>query len=122
MAQDAKRQAYADAIAKLMDKDGNVTPHYQAYMQYEDAYKSKVEARNKAQSAAFSDPMKLQQWPQDGVSYQHAVDAAWDRWMGLGFKIEIEKAISTLAAQGTDPAIALIARAKEKYQNSLHEP
>jgi hypothetical protein len=118
---DALKQAYADATAKLMDKDGNVTPHYQAYMQYEDAYKSKVKARNKAYSAAFSDPMKLQQWPADGVPYQDDVDEAWDRWMGLGFKMEIEKAINTLAAQGTDPAIALIARAKKKFQNSLFE-
>lgn len=118
---DAMKQSYADATAKLMDKDGNVTPHYQAYMQYEDAYKSKVKARNKAYSAAFTDPMKLQQWPQDGVPYQDDVDEAWDRWMGLGFKEEIEKAINTLAAQGTDPAIALIARAKKRFQNSLFE-
>lgn len=118
---DALKQAYADATAMLMDKDGNVTPHYQAYMQYEDEYKSKVKARNRAYSTAFSDPMKLQQWPQDGVPYQDDVDEAWDRWMGLGFKIEIEKAMATLAAQGTDPAIALIARAKKRFENSLFE-
>ena len=118
---DALKKAYADATAMLMDKDGNVTPHYQAYMQYEDEYKSKVKARNKAYATAFTDPMKLQQWPQDGVSYQDDVDEAWDRWTGLGFKEEIEKAINTLAAQGTDPAIALIARAKKRFQNSLFE-
>jgi len=118
---DAMKQAYADATAKLMDKDGNVTPHYQAYMQFEDEHKSKVKARNKAYSAAFTDPMKLQQWPQDGIPYQDDVDEAWDRWTGLGFKEEIEKALDTLAAQGTDPAIALIARAKKKFQNSLFE-
>jgi hypothetical protein len=118
---DAMKQAYADATAKLMDKDGNVTPHYQAYMDREDDYKSKVKARNKAYAAAFTDPMKLQQWPQDGVPYQDDVEEAWDRWMSLGFKMEIEKAIATLAAQGTDPAIALIARAKKKFQNSLFE-
>ena len=118
---DAMKQAYADATAKLMDKDGNVTPHYQAYMQYEDEYKSKLKARNKAYSAAFTDPIKLQQWPQDGVPYQDDVDEAWNRWMGLGFKVEIEKAIDTLAAQGTDPAIALIARAKKRFQNSLFQ-
>jgi hypothetical protein len=109
---DALKQAYANATAKLVDKDGNVTPHYQAYMQCEDAYKSKVKAKNKAYSAALTDPVKLQQWPQDGISYQDDIDEAWDRWMGRGFKVEIEKAINTLAAQGTDPA-ALIARAKK---------
>jgi hypothetical protein len=118
---DDLKQAYADATAKLMDKDGNVTPHYQAYMQYEDDWKSKVKAKNKAYSNAFTDPMKLQQWPQDGVPYQDDIDEAWDRWMGLGFKVEIEKAMATLAAQGTDPAIALIARAKKHFQNSLFE-
>jgi len=116
---DALKQSYADATAVLMDKDGNVTPHYQAYMQFEDDYKSKVKARNKAYAAAYTDPMKLQHWPIDGTSYQDDVDEAWDRWMGLGFKIEIEKAIDTLAAQGTDPAIALIARSKKHFQNSL---
>jgi len=121
MAQDNRGLLYTDVIAKLIDKDGNVTPHYQAYMRYEDVYKSKVEARNKAYSAASTDPMKLQQWPMDGVSYQNDVDAAWDRWIGLGFKLEIEKAIATLAAQGTDPVNALIARAKKKFQNSLHK-
>jgi hypothetical protein len=122
MAQDAGKLAYADAIAKLMDKDGNVTPPFEAYMRYEHVYKSKVKARDKAYSAALTDPMKLQQWPRDGVPYQDDIDEALDRWMGLGFKLEIEKAINTLAAQGTDPAIALIARAKKKFQRSLRKP
>src|SRR5207342_2462524 len=38
-----------------------------------------------------------------------------------GFKEEVENAIATLAAQGTDPAILLIARSKKRYQNSLLE-
>lgn len=121
MAQGNKLLPYTDALAKLIDKDGNITPHYQAYMRYEDIYKNKVKARDKAYSSALSDPMKQQQWPIDGVSYQNDVDEAWDRWMGLGFKMEIEKAIATLDAQGTDPVIALIARAKKKFQNSLHK-
>ena len=41
--------------------------------------------------------------------------------MALGFKIEIEKAIAALAAQGDEEAIALVGRAKEKYRSSLHE-
>jgi hypothetical protein len=118
---DAMKQAYEAATAVLQDKDGNVTPHYQAYMDRQDEYQSKIKARNRAYSAAFTDPMKLQQWPQDGVPYQDDVDQAWDRWISLGHKIEIEKALNTLAAQGTDPAIALIARAKKKFQNSLFE-
>jgi hypothetical protein len=118
---DDMKKAYEAATAVLMDKDGNATAHYQAYMQYEDEYKSKVKSRNKAYADAFTDPMKLQSWPINGVVYQDDVDEAWNRWMGLGHKEEIEKAINTLAAQGTDPAIVLIARAKKKYINSLLE-
>jgi len=116
---DEMKQSYADATAKLMDKDGNVTPHYNAYMQYQDTYRSKERALNRAYGNAYTDPMKLQQWPREGLVYQEELDEAWDRWMGLGFKMEIEKAFNTLAAQGTDPAIALIARSKKRFQNSL---
>lgn len=121
MAHEALRQADADAVAKLMDNDGNLTPHFQVYIQYEDTYQSKVEARNMAYSAACTNPMQLQQWPQDGVVYQADIDAAWERWMGLGFKLEIETALDTLAAQGADLALALIDQAKERFRNSLHD-
>ena len=115
---DELQKALDDARAKLQDKDGNATPHYQAYMNYEDTYKDKVNARNRAYAAAFSDPMKLQQWPEDGVTYQDDIEEAMNRWTSLGFKMEIENAINTLAAQGTDPAIALITRAKQRFLNS----
>lgn len=118
---DAMKKAYDDATAKLMDTDGNTTPHYQAYMQYEDIWKGKVKAWHRAYANAFSDSMKLQNWPIDGVQYQDDADEAMDRWVGLGFKQEIENAIAILAAQGTDPAIALISRAKKRYINSLNE-
>lgn len=96
------KQVYEAAQAKLTDKDGNPTPHYQAYRRLEDEYKSKVEARDKAYAAAFTDPMKFQHWPIEGRTYQNDVDKAMDRWVGLGFKLEIENAIATLAAQGND--------------------
>jgi hypothetical protein len=118
---DAMKKAYDDATAVLMDKDGNTTPHYQAYMQYEDTWKGKVKAWHRAYANAISDPIKLQAWPIDGVQYQDDADEAMDRWTGLGFKQEIENAIAILAAQGTDPAIALISRAKKRYINSLNE-
>jgi hypothetical protein len=118
---DVLKKAYADATAILMDKDGNPTAHYQAYMQYEDAYKSKVQSWHRAYANAVSDPMKLQSWPIDGASYQKDTDEALDRWNAFGFKQEIEKTIATLSAQGADPAIALITRAKKRFQNSLNE-
>jgi hypothetical protein len=41
--------------------------------------------------------MKLQNWPIVGKSYADEIDKAMDRWVSLGFKQEIETAISTLA-------------------------
>ncbi len=90
-------------------------------MQYEEAWKDKKKAWNRAYANAFTDPMKLQNWGIDGVPYQDDADEAMDRWVGLGFKNEIENALAILAAQGTDPAIALIGRAKKTYINSLNE-
>jgi hypothetical protein len=117
---DSMKQAYAQATAKLMDKDDNLTPHFEKYRQYREAYESKVRSKNKAFAAAFTDGTKYQLWvTQDGGPYQDDVDNAWSEWMGFGFKEEIEKALNTLAAQGTDPAIALIARSKKRFQNSL---
>jgi len=118
---DDMKKAYADITAKLQDKDGNATPHYEAYLRYRDEYQSKVKARNKAYADALTDPLRLQAWPTNGVPYQDDVEEAWDRWMSLGNKEEIDRAIATLSAQGIDPAIALIARAKKKFQNSLVE-
>ena len=113
--------AYEKARAKLMDAEGNPTAKYQAYLQYEDQYKDKLKAWRRAYAAAFTDPMKLQNWPIEGTVYHDEADEAMDRWVGLGFKEEIENAFDTLGAQGTDPAIALIARAKKRFINSLNE-
>ena len=111
--------AYDAAQALLTDKDDNPTPHYQSYLDREEAYKDKVKAYNRAYANAMTDPTRLQNWPRDGVLYQQDVDEAFDQWTSFGHKEEIEKAIATLAAQGTDPAIALISRAKKRFQNSL---
>lgn len=116
---DEMKKAISDATAVLMDKDGNSTPHYEAYLKYEDEYRSKVKARNQQYGNAVSDPMRLQMWPINGKVFQDEVEEAFAKWQGFGFKVEIEKALNTLAAQGIDPAIVLIARAKNKYENSL---
>jgi hypothetical protein len=118
---DSMKQAYEEAQATLVDKDGNPTPHYLAYMDYQQKHREKVRAYNKAYAAAFTDPMKLQNWPIDGVTYHDEASEAWDQWQALGHKGEIETAIATLVAQGTDPAIALIAEAKKRFVNSLNE-
>jgi hypothetical protein len=117
-----QKKAEGDALALLVDKDGNIKPHFRAYIQYEDAYLRKVDARNKAYASAHTDPMQLQQWPQDGAVYQGDIDAAWDRWMALGFKVQIERTLDILRTQGASSAMTLIARAKAKYSNSLRKP
>ena len=117
----AMKAAYEAAQAKLVDKDGNATPQYQAYMEREDEYKSKVRSWQRAYANAFTDPMRLQNWPIEGRLYHDDADEAFDRWTGLGHKQDIETAIATLAAQGMDPAIALISRAKKRFINSLNE-
>lgn len=94
--------SYEAAKAKLTDKDGNPTPNYQTFMRLEDEYMSKVEARDKAYASALNDPIKLQRWPIEGRTYQYDVDKAMDRWISLGFKLEIENAIAILKAQGEE--------------------
>ena len=118
---DALKAAYDKAKAKLMDKDDNPTPHYEKYMKYKDEWRDKVRKWHKAYAAAFTNPMTFQSWPIDGTTYHDDADEAMDRWVSLGSKLEIENAIATLAAQGTDPAIALIARGKKRFINSLIE-
>jgi hypothetical protein len=117
----AMKKAYEAAAAKLMDKDDNPTPHYAAYLDYQEKYTDKLQQWQRAYADAFTDPIKLQNWPIQGRIYHDAADQAMDRWTALGHKGEIETAIATLAAQGTDPAIAIIARAKKRFINSLNE-
>lgn len=116
---DAIKAAVEKAKAVIMDKDGNPTPHFSAYQQYRGMYEDKVNALNKAYAGALSDPKKLEMWPITGKTYQDDVNEAWDQWQGFGFKNEIQEAMDLLAAQGMDPALALIARAKNKYENSI---
>ncbi|MFN0249065.1 MAG: hypothetical protein ACKV2T_19430 [Kofleriaceae bacterium] len=115
---DDLKKAYEEAAAVLVDKDGNATPQYEKYIQYQDEYKSKLRTRNREYANAFTDPLRLQAWPINGVVYQDDVDDAARRWTALGHKEKIERALNTLDARGTDPAIVLIARAKRKFETA----
>jgi hypothetical protein len=113
---------YDAAEATLMDKEtGDPTPHYEKYMERQDEYRSKVRDWNKAYAAAFTDPARKSMWPTEGRSYHEEADEAWDRWQSFGHKQEIENAVAILSARGTDPAIALIGRAKKKLNDNLFE-
>ena len=113
------RAAYDKARAFLMDAEDNPTSKYQKYLDYREKYRTAVKAYNRAYSAALTDPKKLARFPNEGKIYQDDVDSGFDAWQAFGAKSEVEKAMATLAAQGTDPAIALIARAKRRWENSL---
>ena len=115
------KKAYDKAHAVLMDEEGDPTKHYEQYLEYQDEYRSKVRSWNKAYAAAFTDPKRKQQWPMEGRLYHEEVDEAWDRWQSFGHKQEIDDAMAILAARGTDPAIALIGRAKKKLNDNLFE-
>lgn len=93
------------ARAILLDKDGNPTSNYQAYMKYEDEWREKVKAYNEAYENASTNPLNLQRWPIEGRLFQHDIDQAWDRWIALGFKNEIENAISILSSSTTEQDI-----------------
>jgi hypothetical protein len=112
--------AYNAAQAKLWDATNDEpTPKYLRYSEYKGRYHDKVNAYNRAYSNAITDPKKLARFPIDGKILQDDVDSAFDEWTSFGAKNEIEKALATLAAQGTDPAIAMISRAKKRFENSL---
>ncbi|MEV6487110.1 hypothetical protein AB0M20_00525, partial [Actinoplanes sp. NPDC051633] len=113
------RAAYDEARAMLMDADGNPTPKYQRYLDYEQKHRAAVKAYNREYSAALTDPRKLADFPRVGKPFQDDVNSAFDQWEGFGARSQIRRAIDTLAAQGTDPAIALISRAKRRWENSL---
>src|ERR1022692_4277194 len=116
-------QKSIDAAKALLQDPvtGMPTPHYNLYLYYQSNYFSAQEDLNGQYANAVSDPEELAMWPINGKIPQEKVDQAQQNWAGLGFKNEIETAMDTLNAQGMDPSIALINRAKLSYQNSLAE-
>lgn len=113
------KKILAENQAKLVDADGNPTPMYSSYNTYRDTYNDKVKSLNRNYADALSDPNALHMWPITGKLYQDDVNKAWNEWMGFGHKVEVETAINLLGAQGQDPAVLLINRAKQKWENSL---
>ena len=116
---DEIKKSVEDAKAVLTDKDGNSTPKFEQYVRYRDEYNSKVKAYQRAYAGAMSDPMQFQMFPIVGKLFQDDITFALETWTGMGNKHEIDLAMKTLQAQGIDPSVLLIARAKNKYENSL---
>lgn len=100
MSEGVLTDAYEKAKATLINNEGRPTPHYENYLKYEDEWNTKKKAYETAYAAASTDAMILQRWPIEGLSYRSEVDSAWNKWIALGFKNEIETAIATIEAQG----------------------
>lgn len=116
---DDMKAAIKRAESVLMDEEGNSTRKYEKYMERREEYKEAVMTRDRMYASALTDPMRLQMWPIQGKLYQDEVEFKWNNWQGLGFKQEIEEALAVLSSQGIDPAILLISRSKNKFENSL---
>ena len=108
------KQAYEEAKAKLMNPDGTPSRQYEAYLRYEHEHKNKLAEMNTAYREALKDPMKLQMWPIEGRAYHDDADQAVDRWIALGYKYEIENAISTLTAQAGEEGTQLVSRVRAR--------
>lgn len=113
--------SYDEAMADLMDEDGLPTSQYEKYMEYSDAYDEAQLEYAQEFADAFGDPKRLATWPQQGVFFRKKVEKTWMRWNSLGHRERIESALNTLAAQGQDPAMALISRAKQQFEQNLFD-
>lgn len=115
------QQAYDKAQSVLTTPDDEPTPAYLRYDKYSDEYNAATDAYTKAWTAAAMDPVLFAQFPMTGVPLRKNVDRAFDRWMGLGSKSKIEGALAVISAQGQDPSMALINRAKKNLESNLFE-
>jgi hypothetical protein len=78
----------------LLTPAGEPTARYAAYLKYQERYARAKRELDEAYSAALADPARLHQWPLAGVGLQAAVDSAWQEWVTLGFKNEVEKKLA----------------------------
>lgn len=115
------KEAVADAEALLVDEEGEPTRLYEKYLEYSDAHDEALQDYYLEFADVSTDPDKLEKWPMSGTILRKKLDKALDRWRGLGHKEEVEAAIDVLAAQGRDPATALISRAKRDLEQNLFE-
>jgi hypothetical protein len=97
-------QQIEDARRILYDvdpKNGSIIGKSKPYETYEKNAAAYAKAKSDyaaAYAKAGSDPMALQSWPLTGVTYQQAVDRAWDSWMSAG-KDKIERALAIIEPQ-----------------------
>ncbi len=93
----------AAAESVLRDTNGHATEKYTAYLEHQAAYQHARNAYDEALALAQENPVELQLWPVTGMRHQRNVEAAYDRWIALGSKTEIERALGVLAAADRPP-------------------
>ena len=74
---------------------------YKLYEANATAYATAKSTFASAMEKAASDPARASQWPLIAVTYQQAVDTAYDAWMSAG-KREVEGALAIMESTGTN--------------------
>ena len=82
----------------LRDADGRPTAEYQAYLDRQAAFLRARRRYEEALAEAQRQPDLLRLWPIHGVAHEKEVRAAYDRWVALGHKAEVEAALAVLEA------------------------
>ena len=95
----ANNESYENARAVLMNSDGTPTSKFQAYLEYEEAWKRAKKTYEEAYARAATNPIKLHMWAVEGKTYIDDINTALTRWIATGYKNEIENAISILESK-----------------------
>jgi hypothetical protein len=82
--------------ADLVAPDGQPTARYAAYLRYQTEYFKAKQDYTTAQTADLADPARGANWPIEGVSLQNLVDSAFQKWVVLGHKNEIERELASM--------------------------
>ncbi|MVM29460.1 hypothetical protein GO755_05410 [Spirosoma sp. HMF4905] len=91
-----------EAKRLLVLEDGRPTPQYQAYLKFAKLATEKEREMNEARQGASQDFTKMRNWPITGKIFGDELQQARNQWIALGYKNEIEQAISVLKATGDD--------------------
>jgi hypothetical protein len=87
-----------------LDEKGNIVGKsllYKMYQQNAAAYAKAKKDYADAYAEALADPIKLQNWPLAGRSYQQKIDQAYDEWKTAD-AAKIERALAILESVGAD--------------------
>ena len=98
MKEDDLNAHYEKAKAMLVGDDGQPSAMYQTYLRFRQEYTNKKKEYADAYANAIKDPQRLPLWPVEGKAFIDEVDQAWEKWIVMGFKNEVERAINIMSA------------------------